>query len=74
MSSKILALIEDLGNLVRLSLLPSQRHDSVGLAPWIDAIAGLIADKALDSDTMIADLTDRGAKVVLSLKGNRKAR
>ena len=37
-------------------------------APLIDGIAfgGLIADKAFDSDAIIANLNERGAKIVIS--------
>jgi hypothetical protein len=46
------ALTDALDNLVRFLLLPGQRHDTVGVAPLIEGIefAGLIADKAFDSD------------------------
>jgi transposase len=57
-----------LGNLVRFVLLPGQRYDTVGMAPLIKGVVfgGLIADKAFDSNALIADLTRRGAKVVIS--------
>lgn len=68
MTTKILALTDALGNLVRFVLLPGHRFDTVGVAPLIDGIAfgGLIADKAFDSDRIIADLNQRGAKIVIS--------
>ena len=68
MTTKILALTDALGNLVRLRLMPGQRHDSVEVPPLIDGIAfdGLIADKAFDSNTLVAELNERGAKVVIS--------
>ena len=68
MTTKILALTDALGNLVRFELLPGQRFDSVGVPPLIDGLsfAALIADKAFDSDVVLADLDDRGAKVVIS--------
>ena len=57
-----------LGNLVRFELLPGHRFDTVGVAPLIEGIdfGGLIADKAFDSNTIIADLNARGAKIVIS--------
>jgi transposase len=57
-----------LGNLVRFKLLPGHRFDTVGVAPLIDGVefGGLIADKAFDSDAIIAELNERGAKVVIS--------
>ncbi len=68
MTTKILALTDALGNLVRFVLMPGNRFDTVGMAPLIDAVefGGLIADKAFDSNAIIADLDERGAKVVIS--------
>ena len=68
MTTKILALTDALGNLVRFVLLPGQRFDTVGVAPLIEGIefGALIADKAFDSNDIIADLNERGAKVVIS--------
>lgn len=68
MTTKILALTDALGNLVRFVLLPGHRFDTVGVAPLIDDVefGGLIADKAFDSNAILADLDERGAKVVIS--------
>ncbi len=68
MTTKILALTDALGNLVRFELLPGQRFDTVGVPPLIKDIefGGLIADKAFDSNDIIADLNERGAKIVIS--------
>ena len=68
MTTKILALTDALGNLVRFELLPGHRFDTVGVPPLIDGIefGGLIADKAFDSNDIVADLNERGAKVVIS--------
>ena len=68
MTTKILALTDALGNLVRFVLLPGHRFDTVGVAPLIDGLAfgGLIADKAFDSNAIIAELNERGAKIVIS--------
>ena len=68
MTTKIVALTDALGNLVRFVLLPGQRFDTVGVRPLIDRIefGALIADKAFDSNDIIADLNERGAKVVIS--------
>ena len=66
MTTKILVLTDALGNLVRFVLLPGQRFDTVGVPPRLDGVAfeALIADKAFDSNAIIADL--RGAKAVIS--------
>ena len=68
MTTKILALTDALGNLVGFELLPGQRFDTVGVPPLIDGIefGGLIADKAFDSNNIIANLNERGAKIVIS--------
>ena len=68
MTTKILALTDALGNLVRFILLPGQRFDTVGVLPLLDGIDfdGLIADKAFDSNSIIANLHERGAKIVIS--------
>ncbi len=68
MTTKILALTDALGNLVRFVLLPGQRFDTVGVEPLIKGLSfdALIADKAFDSNSIIADLNERGAKIVIS--------
>lgn len=79
MTTKIVALTDALGNLVRFVLvrfvlLPGQRHDTVGVAPLIEGVEfeGLIADKAFDADWLAAELDERGAKVVISQMPGRK--
>ena len=64
-----------MGNLVRVVLLPGQRYDTIGVAPLIKGIEfnGLIADKAFDANWIIAELNQRGAKIVISQKVNRTA-
>ena len=68
MTAKILALTDALGNLVRFELLPGHRYDTVGVAPLIEDLdfEGLIAGKAFDSDWIIENLNERGAKIVIS--------
>ena len=68
MTTKILALADALGNLVCFTLLPGRRFDTVGVAPLINGVEfdALIADKAFDSDAIIAELDKRGAKIVIS--------
>jgi len=68
MTTKILALTDALGNLVRFELLPGQRFDTIGVEPLLDGVTfgGLIADKAFDTNAIIADLNQRGAKIVIS--------
>ena len=45
MTTKILALADALGNLVRFVLLPGQRFDTVGVAPLIDGVEFRRADR-----------------------------
>jgi transposase len=73
MTTKILALTDALGNLVRFVLLPGQRFDTLGVPPLIEGIDfdALIADTAFDSNAIIADLDKRGAKAVISQHSRR---
>ena len=68
MTTKILALTDGLGNLVRFHLMPGNRFDTIGVAPLIKGVefGALLADKAFDSNDIIADLNERGAKIVIS--------
>lgn len=68
MTTEILALNDDLGNLVRFRLMPGHRFDTVGIAPLIEGVefGALLADKAFDSNDIIAELNERGAKIVIS--------
>ena len=68
MTTKILALTDGLGNLVRFHLMPGNRFDTIGVAPLIEGVefGALLADKAFDSNDIIANLNDRGAKIVIS--------
>ena len=75
MTTKILALTDALGTLVRFVLLPGQRHDTVGVAPLIGDVefGGVIAGKAFDASWLVAELNERGAKIVISQMPRRKA-
>ena len=74
LTTKIVALVDALGNLTCFVLLPGQRHDLVGVPPLIEGIAfdALIGDKGFDSDALRADLDGRGAVAVIPPKANRK--
>jgi transposase len=75
MTTKVLALTDALGNLVRFVLLPGHRFDTVGVEPLIDGVAfgALIADMAFDSNTIITDLDQRGAKAVIAQHPRRSS-
>ena len=68
-------LTDALGNLVRFELLPGHRYDTIGVAPLIEGIdvGALIADKAFDVNWIIDNLNERGAKIVISQRPQRKA-
>ena len=74
LTTKILALVDALGNLVRFVLLPGQRHDTVGVQPLIEGIAfgALLGDEAFDADWLRSGLDDRGAAAVIPPETNRK--
>ena len=59
MTTKILALTDALGNLVRFVLLPGHRFDTIGVPP-------LLADMTCDSNAILAELNQRGAKIVIA--------
>jgi transposase len=75
MTTKILALTDAFGRLVRFALLPGQRHDTIGVEPLIDGLSfgGLIADKAFDADWIINEMNRRDARICISQHPNRKA-
>ncbi|MFD1510728.1 transposase [Lacimonas salitolerans] len=68
-TTKILALTDALGNLVRFILLPGNRYDTVGVAPLIKGLQfdALLGDKAYDSNWIIADMNSRVSAVSIPL-------
>jgi len=73
-TTKILALTDALGNLVRFRLLPGNRYDTIGVASLIEGIyfGGMIADKAFDANWIIEEMNKRKAKIVISQSARRK--
>ena len=69
-----MALVDALGNLVRFSLWPGQRHDSVGALDLLDGLTfeALLGDKAFDNNGIREDLDRRGAEAVVPSKADRK--
>lgn len=53
--------------------MPANRYDTVGVAPLIEGVEfeAMLADKAFDSNWIIDDLNERGAKVVISQRPQR---
>lgn len=58
---------------MRFELLPGNRYDTIGVAPLIDGIEfdALLGDKAFDANWIVAELNQRGAKVVISQRPKR---
>ena len=72
-TTKIRALVDALGNLVRFVLMPANRHDTVGVAPLVRGVefGAMLADTAFGRNWIIEDLNLRGAKVVISQRPQR---
>ena len=62
LATRIVALVDALGNLVRFLLLPGQAHDMRGVAPLIRDVpfGALLADKAFDANWLLEELDTRG--------------
>ena len=74
MTTKIVALVDALGNLVRFVVQPGQRNDIVGVKPLIEGISFdmLLADKAFDANWLRKELDKRGAIAVIPPRKTRK--
>lgn len=74
MTSKILALTDALGNLVKFELLPGNRHDTVGVPPLVKDVefGALLADKAFDSNWIVQQMDERGVTVCISQRPQRR--
>jgi len=74
LTTKIVALVDALGNLARFVLLPGQRHDSLGVGPLITDVdfGALIADKAFDNNAIRHELNERGALAVIPSTAARR--
>lgn len=75
MTTKILALTDALGNLVKFILMPGQRHDTTGVKQLIADVRfdALLGDKAFDANWLIQELDRRGAQVVISQMAHRRS-
>lgn len=73
MTTKVLALVDALGNLVRFKLLPGQRSEIVGVPELIDGLTfgALLADKAFDANHLRQTLTKRDAQAVIPARRHR---
>jgi|SRR5450631_474618 transposase len=75
LTTKIHALVDALGNPVKLMLTPGQAHDLVCAEQLIDGVdpGALLGDKAYDADPLADTLTQRGITPVIPPKANRKS-
>ena len=73
LTSKIVALTDAIGKLVRFVVLPGQSHDLIAMPMLLDPVdfKTLIGDKAFDSDALLDTLADRGVEAVIPPKTNR---
>ena len=74
MSTKILALCDAPGNLVKFALMPGQRHDSKGVEEMIrnQKFEALLADKAFGVQWLIEPLQAQGVPIVISQRPDRR--
>ena len=75
MTTKILAMVDALGNLVRFSLMPGQRGETTGVAALMEGIdcGAFLGDKAYDADWLREDLARRGIEAVIPARKGRKS-
>ena len=74
MTTKVLALTDALGNLVRFKLLPGQRSEIVGVPDLIEGLEfdAMLADKAFDANSLREELDARDTQAVIPAKTNRR--
>ncbi len=67
LTTKIAALVDALGNLVRFTLLPGQRHDIKSVDDLLEGIdcEAFLGDKAFDAKALRARLAQDGIKAVI---------
>ena len=73
MTTKILALVDGLGQLVRFQLMPGQRGETTGVAPLIEGLNfdAFLGDKAYDADWLRDLLKQRGIEAVIPARAKR---
>jgi transposase len=67
LTTKIAALVDGLGNLLRFVLLPGQRHDIKSVDDLLAGISceAFIGDKAFDAQTLREHLAEHGIEAVI---------
>ena len=73
MTTKILALVDALGNLARFALMPGQRGEITGAKKLIEGLplGALLADKAYDADHFRDLLKSKGVEAVIPARRGR---
>jgi transposase len=73
LTTKILALVDALGNLVDFRLMPGQRGETTGVTALIEGInfSAFLADKAYDADWFRNYLRQRGIEAVIPPRAKR---
>jgi len=73
MSTKLLALVNVLGNMVRFVLLPGQRGEMLGVEELLQDVRAeaFIADKAYDADWLRELLKRHGMEAMIPARSNR---
>lgn len=73
MTTKIVALTDALGQLVRFRLLPGHRYDTLAVGDLIEGVTfgALLADQAYDANWIIEEVHARGAVAVIELHRRR---
>ena len=71
-----MALVDALGNPIKFTLLPGQRHDLLGVKSIIEDVefGAFLGDKAFDANWLRDELAERKASAVIPSKSNRKSR
>lgn len=75
LTSKIVAVVDALGCLVRFVILPGQAHDLAGAPDLIEDLrfGALVGDKAFDAHRLLEEVEGRGAVPMTPPKRNRTA-
>ena len=75
MTSKLHVLVDALGNPLRLRVTPGQQADCTVAADLLAGVAvgAVLADKAYDTDALVARIAQTGAAVVVPSKRSRRA-
>jgi transposase len=73
-TTKIHAVVDALGQALRFTLTPGQRHDITQASQLLEGFEDtqVIADKAYDSDSLIDQLERQNCKAVIPSRSNRK--